>query len=380
MGPLTGIRVIEFQGLGPAPFAGMMLADMGAEVISITRQSSPEGRAFDNVMSERGKKSIALNLKHPQGIEAVLKLCESADALIEGFRPGVMERLGLGPEVCLARNAKLVYGRMTGWGQTGPLATAAGHDINYIALSGALHASGRAGEKPTPAVNLVGDFGGGGMYLAFGLVSALLEAGRSGQGQVIDVSMVEGAASLMNMMYSYFNNGSWGWKDERGVNILDTGAHFYDSYETKDGKYMALGPIEPQFYQLFREKLGLEDAAFDDQYNAERWPALKTKLSEIFKTRTRDEWCQLLEGSDACASPILSMSEAPHHPHNLARQSFVEVGGHLQPGPAPKFSRSVPPVPTPARRPGGDTQQVLQELAGYDEAQLAALKASGVFV
>ncbi|GAB3375426.1 CoA transferase [Spongiibacter taiwanensis] len=378
MGPLHGFRIIEFEGLGPAPFAGMMFADMGAEVISITRKTVSEGKPFDNAISERGKKSIAVNLKSPEGIALILQLIESADALIEGFRPGVMERLGLGPEVCQARNPKLVYGRMTGWGQTGPKAHLAGHDINYIALSGALHASGRAGEKPTPAINLVGDFGGGGMYLAFGVVSAMLEASRSGQGQVVDVSMVEGAASLMNMVYSFFNNANFGWKDERGVNILDTGAHFYDTYETRDGKYMAIGPIEPQFYQLLKEKMGLSEDLFGDQNNQEKWPELKDRLAEIFKTRSRDEWCELLEDCDACVAPVLSMTEAPHHPHNLARQSFVEVGGHLQPGPAPKFSRSVPPVPTPASRPGSDTDRVLSELLGCSEQQVQSYRASGV--
>ena len=377
MGPLQGLRIIEIEGLGPAPFAGMMFADMGAEVISVTRKSAAEGSAPINSISERGKKSIALNLKDPRAVEALLKLCETADALIEGFRPGVAERLGIGPEECMARNPKLVYGRMTGWGQTGPLSQAAGHDINYISLSGALHGIGRAGDKPVPPLNLVGDFGGGGMFLAFGVVSAMLEAQRSGAGQVVDVSMVEGSAALMHMMYSYLNTEAFNWQDERGVNVLDTGAHFYEVYETQDGKYLSVGPIEPQFYQLFKEKIGLDEDTFGGQFDVARWPELKEKLAAVFKTRTRDAWWELLEGTDACVAPVLSMREAPLHPHNKARESFVEVGGHVQPGPAPKFSRSRPEVPQPAPRQGQHTDEVLAE-AGYDRAQLAALRAEGV--
>ncbi|MEE2651512.1 MAG: CaiB/BaiF CoA-transferase family protein [Pseudomonadota bacterium] len=377
MGPLHGLRIIEIEGLGPAPFAGMMFADMGAEVISVTRRSLAEGVQPQNSISERGKKSIALNLKDPRAVEALLNLCETADALIEGFRPGVAERLGIGPEECMARNPKLVYGRMTGWGQTGPLSQAAGHDINYISLSGALHGIGRAGDKPVPPLNLVGDFGGGGMFLAFGVVSAMLEAQRSGAGQVVDVSMVEGSAALMHMMYSYLNTEAFNWQDERGVNVLDTGAHFYEVYETQDGKYLSVGPIEPQFYQLFKEKIGLDEDTFGGQFDVARWPELKEKLAAVFKTRTRDAWCELLEGTDACVAPVLSMREAPLHPHNRARESFVEVGGHVQPGPAPKFSRSRPEVPQPAPRQGQHTDEVLAE-AGYDRAQLAALRAEGV--
>ena len=377
MGPLHGLRIIEIEGLGPAPFAGMMFADMGAEVISVTRRSLADGAQPQNSISERGKKSIALNLKDPRAVEALLNLCETADALIEGFRPGVAERLGIGPEECMARNPKLVYGRMTGWGQTGPLSQAAGHDINYISLSGALHGIGRAGDKPVPPLNLVGDFGGGGMFLAFGVVSAMLEAQRSGAGQVVDVSMVEGSAALMHMMYSYLNTEAFNWQDERGVNVLDTGAHFYEVYETQDGKYLSVGPIEPQFYQLFKEKIGLDEDTFGGQFDVARWPELKEKLVAVFKTRTRDAWCELLEGTDACVAPVLSMREAPLHPHNKARESFVEVGGHVQPGPAPKFSRSRPEVPQPAPRQGQHTDEVLAE-AGYDQAQLAALRAEGV--
>ncbi len=375
MGPLAGIRIIELEGLGPAPFAGMMFADMGAEVISITRKSAAADAPVANVISERGKKSIALNLKDPRGVEAVLKLCESADALIEGFRPGVAERLGIGPEDCAARNPKLVYGRMTGWGQTGPLAHAAGHDINYISLSGALHAMGRDGDKPVPPINLVGDFGGGGMFLAFGVVSAILEATRSGKGQVVDTSMVEGSAALMHMVYCFFNQKQW--SDRRGVNLLDTGAHFYETYETSDGKHVSIGPIEPQFYHILKEKLAL-DESFDAQMDTARWPELKEKLVVIFKTKTRDEWCEVFEGTDACFAPILSMTEAPTHPHNVARNSFIKVNGEIQPGPAPKFSRTVPAVQAGAPRPGSHTDDVLSSVAGYDSDTLAALRADGV--
>jgi alpha-methylacyl-CoA racemase len=375
MGPLTGIRIIEIEGLGPAPFAGMMFADMGAEVISISRKSAAADAPVANVISERGKKSIALNLKDPRGVEALLKLCESADALIEGFRPGVAERLGIGPDDCAARNPKLVYGRMTGWGQTGPMASAAGHDINYISLSGALHAMGRDGDKPVPPLNLVGDFGGGGMFLAFGVVSALLEATRSGKGQVVDTSMVEGSAALMHMMYCFFNQKLWA--DKRGVNLLDSGAHFYETYETSDAKHVSIGPIEPQFYDILKEKLAL-DESFEVQLDPTRWPELKEKLTVIFKTKTRDQWCELLEGTDVCFAPILSMTEAPHHPHNVARNSFIEINGEIQPGPAPKFSRTIPAVQSGAPRPGSHTDQVLGELAGYDGETLAALRADGI--
>ncbi len=372
MGPLQGLKVIEIEGLGPAPFCGMMLADMGAEVISIGRASSPATRA--DRISERGKRSVALNLKHPEGVRALLALCEGADVLIEGFRPGVAERLGFGPEVCLARNPRLVYGRMTGWGQTGPLAGAAGHDINYIALSGALHAIGRAGERPVPPLNLVGDFGGGGMFLAYGVMCAVFESQRSGKGQVVDVSMVEGAAALMHMMYAMKAQGAW--KDERGVNILDTGAHFYDTYETADGKYVAVGSIEPQFYALLLERAGLDAAQFSPQNDPAQWPAMRERLAAVLRTRTRDEWCALLEGSDACFAPVLAMSEAPDHPHNRARGSFVEVDGVTQPAPAPRFSRTPAALPQGAHPAGGDTLAVLRE-AGYSEERLAQLTQAG---
>ncbi|MBB3047194.1 alpha-methylacyl-CoA racemase [Litorivivens lipolytica] len=372
MGPLTGMRIIEIEGLGPAPFCGMMFADMGAEVISISRKSGSTARPAE--ISERGKRSIALNLKSPQGVEALLKLCETADALIEGFRPGVAERLGIGPDDCWARNPKLVYGRMTGWGQTGPLAHVAGHDMNYISLSGALHAIGRAGEKPVPPLNLVGDFGGGGMFLAFGVMSAIWEAGRSGKGQVVDVSMVEGSAALMHMMYSFKAMGVW--ENEREQNMLDGAAHFYDTYETSDGKYVSIGSIEPQFYALLIELAGLDKDEFAPQMDKAQWPKLKEKLAAVIKTKTRDEWCEIMEGTDVCFAPVLSMTEAPTHPHNVARQSFVEIDGVMQHAPAPRFSRTAPATPTSAKAAGSETEAVLKE-AGYSEAELAALREAG---
>ena len=375
MGPLQGLRIIEIEGMGPAPFCGMMLADMGAEVISVSRKSGAYSVTPATAISERGKKSIALNLKHPQGVQTLLTLCESADALIEGFRPGVMERLGLGPDECLAKNPALVYGRMTGWGQTGPLAQAAGHDINYISLSGALHAMGRAGEKPVPPLNLVGDFGGGGMFLAFGVVCAILEAGKSGKGQVLDVSMVEGSAVLMQMMYAYLAGKTW--VDQRGVNLLDGGAYFYDSYETLDGKYIAIGAIEPQFYQRLMELAELDENTFGKQWDLEQWPLMREKLVEIFKRKTREQWCELMEGSDVCFAPVLSMNEAPQHPHNRERQSFITINGVTQPAPAPKFSRTPAQVQHPAPFPGADTDAVLAQ-HGYSTTQITQMRADGV--
>jgi len=373
MGPLDGLRVVELEGLGPAPFCGMMLADMGAEVISVTRRSVPGSRAAQ--ISERGKKTIALNLKHPDGVAAVLDLCAGADILIEGFRPGVAERLGIGPEACAARNPKLVYGRMTGWGQTGPLAGAAGHDINYISLSGALHAIGRAGERPVPPLNLVGDFGGGGMFLAFGLMCAVFEAQRSGKGQVVDVSMVDGSAALMHMMYQFMAMGAW--RDERGVNMLDGAAHFYDTFETADGKYVSIGSIEPQFYALLVQLAGLDAAEFAPQNDPAQWPALKQKLAAVIRRRTRDEWCAIMEGTDVCFAPVLSMTEAPHHPHNVARGTYIEVEGVTQPAPAPRFSRTATAVPAAAAPAGSDTAAVLAAI-GYAPERIAALRDAGV--
>ncbi len=373
MGPLQGLRVVELEGLGPAPFCGMLLADMGAEVVSIARRSAQAPRTAQ--VSERGKRTVALNLKAPEGVEAVLRLCERADVLIEGFRPGVMERLGLGPEACLARNPRLVYGRMTGWGQTGPLAEVAGHDINYISLSGALHAIGRAGERPVPPLNLVGDFGGGGMFLAFGVMCAVFEARRSGAGQVVDASMVEGSATLMHMMHAMRAQGFW--KDERGVNLLDGAAHFYDTYETADGKFVSVGSIEPQFYRLLVERAGLDPKEFAPQLDPGSWPRLKARLAEVIRGRTRDEWTAVFEGTDACVAPVLSMSEAPLHPQNRARGSFVEIEGVSQAAPAPRFSRTAASVPHAPRPTGSDTADVLLE-AGYDDAQIEALRKGGV--
>ncbi len=340
MGPLAGIKVVEFQGIGPGPFTAMLLSDMGANVIRIDRKG---GRMPGKTeVTYRGRKAVAFDLKKPEAVAAALKLISEADALIEGFRPGVMERLGLGPDVCLKHNPKLVYGRMTGWGQTGPLAQAAGHDINYIALTGALHGIGNSGTKPVPPLNLVGDFGGGALYLAFGIVCGLVEAQRSGKGQVVDAAMTDGAASLMSMFYGMSASGMW--RDERGVNLLDSGAHFYDTYETKDGKYVAIGSIEPQFYRELLEKTGISDPAFEMQMDPKGWAALKEKLTAVIKTKTRDEWDAIMLGSDVCYAPVLSLKEAPKHPHNVARETFVEIDGVIQPAPAPRFSRTVPKV------------------------------------
>jgi len=376
-GPLSGLRIIEIAGLGPGPFACMMLADHGAEVIRVDRpgglKAGPGGDPRKDVLL-RSRKTIAVNMKSAEGVAVVRDLAASADGLVEGFRPGVMERLGLGPDELLGVNPKLVYGRMTGWGQTGPYAASAGHDINYIALAGALHAFGREGEKPTPPVNLVGDFGGGGMMLAFGMVSAMLHAAKTGEGQVIDCAMTDGSALLMSMMWGFMAQGMW--RDERGVNLLDTGAHFYDTYRTKDGKFVSVGPIEAQFYALFREKLGLaDDPAFDRQNDPRSWRPLREKLTAIFAGMTRNEACALLEHTDACFAPVLSMTEAPLHPHNAARGTFVEAGGVTQPSPAPRYSATKTDAP---RMQGGstDSDAVLAGL-GYDSARIAALKGAG---
>jgi alpha-methylacyl-CoA racemase len=333
-GPLAGLRIIELAGIGPGPFAAMMLADHGAEVIRIDR---PGARIDKRDPLLRSRRLIGVDLKSPEGKAQVRELVKSADGLIEGFRPGVTERLGLGPDVLLADNPRLVYGRMTGWGQTGPYAHAAGHDINYIALAGALHTYGRAGEKPTPPINMVGDFGGGGMMLAFGMVSALLHAQKTGQGQIIDTAMTDGAAVLMSMIWGFRANGIW--SDDRGTNMLDTGAHFYDTYETSDGKWLSIGSIEPQFYAELRARAGLvEDKDFDAQMDRSQWPALKAKLTALFLTKTRDEWCACMEMTDVCFAPVLDMAEAPTHPHNAARGTFIKVDGVMQPAPAPRYS------------------------------------------
>jgi alpha-methylacyl-CoA racemase len=371
MGPLHGIRVVEFAGIGPGPFAAMLLSDMGAEVIRIDRKG---GRTpSKGEVTYRGRKAVALDMKKPEAVEAALRLIDKADALIEGFRPGVMERLGLGPAECHAVNPRLVFGRMTGWGQTGPMSQAAGHDINYIALTGALHGMGHGDRKPIPPLNLVGDFGGGALYLAFGVVCGILEAKGSGKGQIVDTAMTDGAASLMAMFYGM--NAMGAWKDERGANLLDSGAHFYDTYETKDGKYISLGSIEPQFYKELIEKAELTDPAFGAQMDRSAWPSLSEKMTAAIKTKTRDEWDAIMLGSDVCYAPVLSLAEAPKHPHNVARGTFVEVGGVVQPAPAPRFSRTVPAVQGPPE--GADNDAALKGwgFSGDDIAKLSAVGA-----
>jgi alpha-methylacyl-CoA racemase len=363
-GPLSGYRVIEIAGIGPGPFAAMMLADMGAEVVRIERAQSVRGPAPDTPHFDvllRGRRNVALDLKHPDGVATLLDLVASADALIEGFRPGVMERLGVGPAECLARNPRLVYGRMTGWGQSGPYAQAAGHDINYIALAGALAHFGRAGEPPVPPLNMVGDFGGGGMFLAYGVVCALLEAQRSGHGQVVDTAMVDGAAVLMSMFWAFSAVGAF---DERGrgTNLLDTGAHFYDVYECADGEYVSIGSIEPQFYAELLRLTGLaDDHEFARQMDKTEWTALKQRLTAVFAEKTRAEWCEIMEGTDVCFAPVLTMSEAAAHPHNVERATFVEIGGARQPAPAPRFSRTTATVERAPAHPGQHTREVLAD-------------------
>jgi alpha-methylacyl-CoA racemase len=375
-GPLTGIKVIEIAGIGPGPFAGMMLSDMGADVLRIDRAQAvppvlPTEPSLDFLA--RGRRSVGVDLKRPEGVETVLRLLERADVLIEGFRPGVMERLGLGPDVCLARNPRLVYGRMTGWGQEGPLAHAAGHDINYIALAGALDSIGRRGEAPVPPLNLVGDFGGGGMLLVYGVACALVERSRSGKGQVVDAAMVDGAAALMTIFHGALQSG-W-WSEERGTNMLDTGAHFYDVYETSDGKYVSIGSIEPQFYAELLEKTGLAGGELPRQNDRSQWPAMKERLQAIFRTKTRDQWCAIMEGSDVCFAPVLSMSECRRHPHIAARRTFVEVAGAPQPAPAPRFSRTPPEIARPPCHPGQHTDEALAEW-GLSRGEIAALRES----
>lgn len=356
-GPLSGVKVVEFAGIGPGPFCCMLLSDMGADVVRIDRKG---GRTMRNDITARGRRTIVLDMKEAADVEVALALIEKADILIEGFRPGVMERLGVGPEAALKRNPRLVYGRMTGWGQTGPLSQAAGHDLNYIALTGALFAMGKKDAPPAPPLNLVGDFGGGALYLAMGVLAALHEAQRSGKGQVVDAAITDGAASMMAMMYGLRASGLW--TDERDNNLLDGGTHFYDVYETKDGKYVSIGSIEPQFYALLRDKLGLkDDAAFDAQMDRSQWPALSAKIAAIIKTKTRDEWSALMEGTDVCFAPVLSMAEAPAHPHNVARETFVEVDGLVQPNVAPRFSRTPGAVQGSAAQAGADTDKILSD-------------------
>jgi alpha-methylacyl-CoA racemase len=379
MGPLAGYRIIEMAGIGPAPFAAMLLADMGAAVIRIDRREAADlgvpGRAPKFDVLCRGRRSVAVDVKAEAGRDVVRRLAAKADAIIEGFRPGVMERLGLGPDALSEVNPKLVFGRMTGFGQDGPLAQAAGHDIDYIALAGVLHAIGRKGEAPVPPLNLVGDFGGGGMFLAFGVVCALLEAQRSGEGQVVDAAMVDGSATLMALMYGLFSQGTW--KDERGVNILDTGAPWYDTYRTKDGKWLAVGAIERRFYEEFVARLGLNLGNLPRQHDRAGWPDLKRRFAETIAGKTRNEWERIFEGSDACVAPVLALGEVAGHPHNAGRGTFVTRDGVLQPAPAPRFSRTVPQMGTAPRPPGADTEAVLADF-GFSAAEIAELKEAGV--
>jgi len=374
MGPLNGYTVLELAGIGPAPMGGMMLADMGAEVIRIERAVGASALHQKDV-SSRGKKSVTINLKSPEGVETLLRMVENADVVIDPFRPGVCEKLGIGPEECMARNPKLIFARMTGWGQDGPLAHTAGHDINYIALTGALYAMGRKGQKPSPPLNLVGDMGGGGMLLAMGILAALLETSGSGKGQVIDAAMVDGTAQLMWMFHGWQHTGAYDATSREG-NMLDGGAHYYDTYECADGEFVCIGSIEPQFYALLKAKMGLSEEEFGDQDNPQEWPRMKARLTEIFLHKTRAEWCELLEGTDACFAPVLSLLEAPEYAANVARNTYIEVDGMVQPAPAPRFSRTPSTVRNGGSSPGADTVGVLAEM-GFAEQELAALKAAG---
>ena len=377
MGALDGVRVIELAGIGPGPFCGMMLADQGAEVIQVDRAAAVRGgdpaRPPGNV-NGRGRRSIGVDLKSPEGVETVLRLVEGAGMVFEGFRPGVAERLGVGPDDCLARNPAIVYGRMTGWGQDGPYSSMAGHDINYIALAGVLAHIGRSDSGPVPPMNLVGDFGGGGMYLAYGMVCALLEARNSGKGQVVDAAMVDGAASLMSFIHGMLASGFH--SPERGTNLLDTGAHFYDVYECADGGWISLGSIEPQFYAELLDKRGLDAERFGKQNDRDLWPELSEEIAAVVRMKTRDEWDAILEGSDVCYAPVLTVDEAIRHPHNVARGTFIDVGGITQPGPAPRLSRTPGEVRRPPAHAGQHTDEVLSE-AGFDDDEVAALRASG---
>ena len=377
MGPLAGITIIEIAGIGPGPFAAMSLADMGAEVIRVERPSGGLFAAQQDTRLDflnRGKRCIGIDLKTAEGVDTVLNLLEKADALLEGNRPGVMERLGLGPDICLARNPKLVYGRMTGWGQEGPLAGEVGHDLNYVALTGALHAMGRAGEKPAIPLNLVGDFGGGGLMLAYGMVCALLEARTSGKGQVVDAAMIDGAATLMASTYASQQVGFW--SDERGTNVLDSGAHFYEVYETADGKYITIASVEPQFYAALLENLGEDAAGLENQWDMGNWPAFKDQLATVFRQRTRDEWDSFFEGADICYAPVLSLEEVRKHPHHQARETFLDDGDIWQPAPAPRFSRTRAEVQRPPAEIGAHSQEILAEF-GFAQATIDSLLASG---
>ena len=377
MGPLQGVRVIEIASLAPAPFACMVLSDLGADVIRVDRASGGAGGIGGEATADplcRGRRSVGLNLKDPAGIGVLLRLIDSADVLIEGFRPGVTERLGFGPDVCLSRNPGLVYGRMTGWGQEGPMAQMAGHDINYIAIAGALDPVGRAGERPLPPINLVGDFGGGGMLLALGVLAALYERSRSGRGQVVDAAMVDGAALLTSFIHGLRGQGLW--QDARGTNLLDSGAPFYDTYETADGLFMSVGALEPQFYAALLRGLGLDGEDLPAQLDRDRWPELRARFTAVFKSRTRDEWTEIFDGTDACVAPVLGLGEAPAHPHAVARTGFVDVGGLTQPAPAPRFDRTPAATPTPPVRAGEHTDATLAEL-GLTETEIAELREQG---
>ena len=373
MGPLKGLKIIEMAGIGPGPFCGMVLADLGAKIIRVDRASAI-GTGSKQDAANRGKKSIAVDLKSKEGVEVVLKLVETADAIFEGFRPGVMERLGLGPDVCSKRNERIVFGRMTGWGQEGPLANAAGHDINYISLTGALAAIGRPGSPPVPPLNLIGDFGGGGMLLALGLVAALLESKESKKGQVVDAAMTDGSALLMTMIYTMQSSGVW--KTSMGSNLLDGGSHFYDTYECKDGKFISLGSIEPQFYALLCQIAELDESIFGNQMSRDSWPEQKEAIKKIILDKTRDEWCELMEGTDVCFAPVLDMSEAPKHPHNVERKTFIDLEGVTQPAPAPRFSRTEPEVVSSPSVVGEHTDEVLTSI-GLSDEDINTLKTSG---
>ena len=377
MGPLHGLRVIELASIGPGPMCCMLLADLGADVVRVDRlEPSGLGLAMDARydVNARGRRSLALDLKRPAGRDVVLHLVGGADVLVEGMRPGAAEKLGLGPADCQARNPRLVYGRMTGFGQTGPLAAAAGHDLNYIALTGALHAIGPAGGRPLPPLNLVGDYGGGALYLAFGLLAALFERQRSGRGQVVDAAMVDGAASLASIFYGLHAAGNW--SEARGANLLDGGAPFYDTYETADAKHVSIGALEPKFFVEMAERIGLDARFIKGQYDRKLWPEMRAEMTRILRGKSRDEWCTVLEGSDACFAPVLSIEEAPRHPHAQARQAFIDVAGVLQPGPAPRFDRSPAGPVKPAPAVGAHTDEVLGE-AGFSADEIAALHAAG---
>ena len=374
MGPLSGLRVIEMAGIGPGPYAAMLLADLGADVLRIDRPNATSMNADKDVLN-RGRRSVAVNLKHADGVAAVLRLVERADVLLEGYRPGVMERLGLGPDECSARNPRLVYGRMTGWGQEGPLASTAGHDINYIALSGVLHNIQRAGERPMPPLNLVGDFGGGSMFLVLGVLAALWEAQRSGEGQVVDAAMVDGAPSLMTMEYAFAAMGIWD-TEHPGTNMLDTGAPFYDVYECADGRFLSVGAIETQFYAELIKGLGLDGEDLPHQLDRSQWPALRARFTEVIRSKTRDEWWSVFEGTDACVAPVLSPSEAFEQPHMRERGTFVDAWGIRQPGPVPRFSRTPGGLDRPPSPPGADTDEGLRAW-GFDDGELVKLREAG---